>query len=545
VNSHDPKAGRLELLHDPARNKGTAFTEAERTRLGLHGFLPPRVTTQAQQVERILESVRGASTDLDRYIALTALQDRNEHLFYRTVMDHVAEMLPILYTPTVGEACTRFSHIFRRPRGLYLCPRDRGRIRAILRQWPTPDVKVIVVTDGERILGLGDLGANGMGIPIGKLSLYTACAGVDPGACLPIMLDVGTGNAGLRDDPLYVGLPRPRLRGAEYDALVDEFVNAVAEVFPAAVLQFEDFATDNAITLLARYRDRTCTFNDDIQGTAAVALAGLYASVRLTGRPLREQRLAFLGAGSAATGIADLVAQAMVDEGLAPSEARQRIALVDSKGLVTRDRPGLAAHKLPYAMDGGPIPGLLGVVEALLPTTLIGVSAVPHTFTEAVLRAMAAANERPIVFALSNPTSRAECTAEEAYRWTDGRAIFASGSPFPPVELNGRSWVPRQGNNAYIFPGLGLGVTLVGARRVTDAMFAAAARRLGELATDTDLAQGSLYPPIDRIMEVSAEIAVAVAEVAYRDGLARLPRPADLPAFVRANRYDPSYPAYA
>jgi len=538
-------SAQLEYLHDPALNKGTAFTEEERTRLGLHGFLPPRVTTQELQVARILQSVRGAGSDLDRYIALTALQDRNEHLFYRTVMDHVAEMLPILYTPTVGEACRRFSHIFRRPRGLYICPRDRGRIRAILRNWPSPDgVAVIVVTDGERILGLGDLGANGMGIPIGKLSLYTACAGVHPGRTLPVMLDVGTENAELRDDPLYVGLPQHRLRGAEYDALVEEFVTAVAEVFPEAVLQFEDFATDNAINLLARYRDRTCTFNDDIQGTAAVALAGLYAAVRITGMPLRDQRLVFLGAGSAATGIADLVARAMTAEGLDPAAARARIALVDSKGLVTRDRTGLAPHKLPYAIDAAPAPDLLGAVTALHPTTLVGVSAVPSSFTQPVLEAMAAFNQRPIVFALSNPTSRAECTAEEAYRWTDGRAIFASGSPFGVVSLGGRTWVPRQGNNAYIFPGLGLGITLVRARRVTESMFAAAARRLGDLATDAELAAGSLYPPIDRIMEVSAEIAVTVARVAYDEGLASVPRPDDLPAFVRASRYDPTYPRY-
>jgi len=536
---------QLEYLHDPALNKGTAFTDQERSVLGLHGFLPPRVATQEQQVQRILDSVRGSGTDLDRYIALTALQDRNEHLFFRTVTDHVAELMPILYTPTVGEACSRFSHIFRRPRGLYICPRDRGRIRSILRNWPaTEEVAVIVVTDGERILGLGDLGANGMGIPIGKLALYTACAGVHPGRTLPVMLDVGTENAELRDDPLYVGLPQHRLRGAEYDALVEEFVTAVAEVFPAAVLQFEDFATDNAINLLARYRDRACIFNDDIQGTAAVALAGLYAALRLTGRPLHEQRLVFLGAGSAATGIADLVARAMTEEGLDLASARARIALVDSKGLVTRDRTGLAAHKVPYAIDAAPQADLLGAVKALAPTTLVGVSAVPHTFDEPVLRAMAAANDRPIVFALSNPTSRAECTAEEAYHFTAGRAIFASGSPFGPVTIDGRTWVPRQGNNAYIFPGLGLGVTLVRARRVTESMFAAAARRLGELATDADLDAGSLYPPIDRIMDVSAEIAVTVAEVAYREDLAGLPRPDDLAAFVRANRYDPTYPRY-
>ncbi len=541
----DVPAARLDLLHDPALNKGTAFTEDERTLFGLHGFLPPRVTTQEQQVARILESVRGAGSDLDRYIALTALQDRNEHLFYRTVMDHTAEMLPILYTPTVGEACRRFSHIFRRPRGIYVSPRDRGRIGTILRSRPgAGDVAIIVVTDGERILGLGDLGANGMGIPIGKLALYTACAGVDPARTLPVMLDVGTENVELREDPLYVGIPRHRLRGAEYDSLIEEFVMAVAEVFPAAVLQFEDFATDNAINLLARYRDRTCTFNDDIQGTAAVALAGLYAAVRITGRPLREQRLVFLGAGSAATGIADLVARAMTEEGLDLAAARARIALVDSQGLVTRDRGSLAPHKLPYAIDAAPAPDLLGAVTALRPTAIVGVSAVPHAFTQAVLETMATITERPIVFALSNPTSRAECTAEEAYRFTGGQAIFASGSPFAPVELDGRRWVPRQGNNAYIFPGLGLGVTLVRARRVTDSMFAAAARRLGELVTDADLARGSLYPSLDDIMEVSADIAATVAEVAYREGLAGVPRPDDLAAFVRANRYDPGYPIY-
>jgi len=472
------------------------------------------------------------------------VQDYDETLFLRVILDDIVALMPIVYTPVVGEACQKFSQIYMHHRGLFLSYPDADRMEEMLRSIPHEEVAVIVVTDGERILGLGDLGANGMGIPIGKLALYTACAGVHPGRTLPVMLDVGTENAELRDDPLYVGLPQHRLRGAEYDALVEEFVTAVAEVFPAAVLQFEDFATDNAINLLARYRDRACIFNDDIQGTAAVALAGLYAALRLTGRPLHEQRLVFLGAGSAATGIADLVARAMTEEGLDLASARARIALVDSKGLVTRDRTGLAAHKVPYAIDAAPQADLLGAVKALAPTTLVGVSAVPHTFDEPVLRAMAAANDRPIVFALSNPTSRAECTAEEAYRFTAGRAIFASGSPFAPVTIDGRTWVPRQGNNAYIFPGLGLGVTLVRARRVTESMFAAAARRLGELTTDADLDAGSLYPPIDRIMDVSAEIAVTVAEVAYREDLAGLPRPDDLAAFVRANRYDPTYPRY-
>ncbi len=542
--STKPSRTGIDLLRDPTLNKGTAFTEAERDQLGLRGLLPPRVMTQPEQAVRILQNVRGAGTDLERYVMLAAVQDRNEPLFYRIVMDHVEEMLPILYTPTVGEACRRFSHIYMRPRGLYLCAKDRGRIRETLRNWPSPTVSVIVVTDGERILGLGDLGANGMGIPIGKLSLYTACAGVDPRHCLPVMLDVGTDNAELRADPLYVGLAQPRLRGPEYAALVEEFVTAVQEVFPGSLIQFEDFATENAITLLDRYRDRVCTFNDDIQGTAAVTLAGLHSAVRLTGSPLREQRLLFFGAGAAAIGIANLIVLGMMEEGLSAETARQRIAFVDSRGLVTSRRTDLQPHKLPYAHDLPLIPDLLTVVQTFKATALIGVSATPHTFTEPILRTMADLNQRPIVFALSNPTSRAECTAEEAYRWTDGRAIYASGSPFPPVQLNGQHFVPRQGNNAYIFPGLGLGVVLTRARRVTETMFAAAARRLASLVTEEDLARGSIFPPIERIWHVSGEIAVAVAEVAYREGLATVPRPADLPAFVRAHRYDPAYPTY-
>ena len=542
----NPPDAQLEYIHDPALNKGTAFTDHERSALGLHGFLPPRVATQEQQVQRILESVRSASSDLDRYIALTALQDRNEHLFYRTVMDHVAEMMPILYTPTVGEACKRFSHIFRRPRGLYICPRDRGRIRAILRNWPSAeDVAVIVVTDGERILGLGDLGANGMGIPIGKLALYTACAGVHPGRTLPITLDVGTENAELRDDPLYVGLPQHRLRGAEYDALVEEFVTAVAEVFPAAVLQFEDFATDNAINLLARYRDRTCTFNDDIQGTAAVVLAGLYSALRKTGSALKDQRILCLGAGEAATGICDLVVSSLGQDGIAAEDARQRCWLFDSKGLVVAGRTDLVEHKRHYAHEGPRATDFVGAVEALKPTAIVGVAAVGGTFTQAVIEAMTRANPRPIVFALSNPTSKSECTAEQAYRWSQGRALFACGSPFDPVTLDGRVFVPRQGNNSYIFPGVGLGVIASKARRVTDEMFLAAARSLADQTTQADLDQGSLYPPLAEVRAVSARIATAVADVAYARGLTSKRRPKDVLADVRAQMYDPAYPRYA
>ena len=530
------------LLHDPRLNKGTAFTEEERDRLGLRGLLPPRILTLAEQEERILRNFYSKSSPLEQYIYMTGLQDRNETLFYRTVVDHLEAMMPVLYTPTVGEACKQFGHIFRRPRGLYVSAFDRGRVAAILRNWPDPDVRVIVVTDGERILGLGDVGANGMGIPIGKLSLYTACAGIPPAACLPITIDAGTDNAELRGDPLYIGMPVPRLRGEPYLALLDEFVAAVDAVFPGVLLQFEDFATGNALSLLERYRDRICMFNDDVQGTAAVALAGLYSAARITGVPLRDQRILFVGAGSAATGIADLTAAAMAGEGLPAGEARRRCWFFDSKGLVVRGRSDLAAHKRTYAHEHAPITSLLEAIRALRPTALLGLSTRHGAFTEEVLRAMAEINQRPVIFALSNPTSNSECTAEEAYRHTDGRAVFASGSPFEPVVVNGRRLVPGQGNNAYIFPGLGLGVLASRARRVTDAMFDAAARTLAGTVPEASLALGVLYPPLGEIRAVSAVIARAVAEVAFGEGLAAAPRPPDLDAAIRGLMWEPDYP---
>jgi malate dehydrogenase (oxaloacetate-decarboxylating)(NADP+) len=532
----------IDHLHDPRLNKGTGFTEAERDTLGLRGLLPPRVCSQDEQQRRILDNLRQKDCPIEKYIYLASLLDRNEHLFFRVLIDHLEETMPIVYTPTVGEACTKFAHIFRRSRGLYVTAQDRGRVAQILRNWPERQVRMIVVTDGERILGLGDLGANGMGIPIGKLSLYTACAGVAPELCLPITLDIGCNRREIRDDPFYLGLPQERLRGPEYDALVEEFVQAVQEVFPQAVLQFEDFATENAIALLQRYRDRLCCFNDDIQGTAAVTLAGLLSAARVTGRPLAEQRVLFLGAGSAATGIADLIVSALVREGLPLAEARRHCWFVDSHGLVVRGRAGLAAHKLPYAHEHAMAADLLTAVEALQPTALVGVSAQPDTFTEPVVRAMARLHARPVVFPLSNPTSKSECTAEQAYRWSDGRAVFASGSPFAPVVLGGRTFVPGQGNNAYIFPGLGLGVITAGARRVTDSMFYAAARTLAGLVDTACLEQGRLFPPLPTIRRVSAQIAVAVAEVAYEEGLATVARPDDLAAVVRASMYDGRYP---
>ncbi|MBP6863924.1 MAG: NAD-dependent malic enzyme [Candidatus Didemnitutus sp.] len=534
----------VALLHDPLFNKGTAFTDAERDALGLRGLLPPRVATQDQQLERVLGNFRRKENALEKYIYLISLQERNESLFYRLVMEHLDEMMPIIYTPTVGLACQKYGHIFRRPRGLYITKNDKGRVKAILQNWPHDDVRIIVVTDGERILGLGDLGANGMGIPVGKLSLYTACSGIPPAQCLPIMLDVGTNNSSLLADPLYLGITEPRLRGPAYDDLVEELVHSVQEIFPRACLQFEDFGNSNAFRLLHRYRDRICTFNDDIQGTAGVTLAGLLSAERLTGIPLKQQRILFLGAGEAGIGIGDLIVEALKLQGVPEAEARRQCWFVDSKGLVVKSRTDLVEHKLRFAHEHAPLGSLLEAVHALKPTALIGVSGMPQTFTEEVVRAMAATQARPIVFALSNPTSKAECTAEQCYTWTDGRGIFASGSPFAPVTLNGVTHVPGQGNNSYIFPGVGLGVIATEAAHVTDEMFYVAARKLADLATPEDLALGRIFPDLQRIREVSLEIATAVAEVAFRRNLTRLPRPDDLRAHVRAQMFDPHYPDY-
>ena len=535
----------VTLLQNPELNKGTAFSAAERDALGLKGLLPPHVCSQGEQVSRVLGNFRRLENPLEKYIFLTSLHDRNEALFFRILMEHPDEMLPIVYTPTVGLACEKFGHIFQRPRGIFVTAEDRGQVKELLRNWPHRDVAMIVVTDGERILGLGDLGSSGMGIPVGKLSLYTACAGIHPTQCLPVMLDVGTNNPTLRGDPLYLGLARPRLTGAAYDELVEEFVSAAAEVFPGVVVQFEDFANHNAFRLLKKYRDRICTFNDDIQGTAAVALSGLCSALRVTGIPLDRQRVLFLGAGEAATGIADLVVAALVAGGTDPAQARRSCWLFDSKGLVVASRRGeLAEHKVPYAHEHVAETDFVAAIRRLEPTAVIGVAAKAGGFTQAVVEAMCALNPRPIIFALSNPTSKSECTAEQAYAWSGGKALFACGSPFAPVTIGTQTWVPRQGNNSYIFPGVGLGAIAVRSRRVTDQMFLAAATALAAQVTQQDLDQGSLFPPLSQVREVSTKLAVAVAEVAFSQGHAGIERPADLLAHVRSCMYDPAYPQY-
>ena len=530
----------MALLRDPLLNRGTGFTEQERDALGLRGLLPAHVLSMKAQAERVMTNLRSLPSDLEKYVALNALHDRNEALFFRIVCDNIDEIQPLIYTPTVGLACQRFGHIFQRPRGLFIGANDRGRISELLRNWPYP-AKLIVVTDGERILGLGDLGANGMGIPVGKLSLYTACAGIHPTHCLPVMLDVGTNNEALLNDPYYIGLRQKRIAGAAYEEFVDEFITAARAVFPGVLIQFEDFANQQAFHLLHKYRDKICVFNDDIQGTAAVALAGLFSAMRTTGGKLSDQKILFLGAGEAATGIADLVVLAMMAEGKSEAEARARVWLVDSRGLVVKNRAGLTEHKLRYAHEHAPVGDFLTAIRTLKPTAIIGVAAVGGTFTPEVLKTMAELNKQPIVFALSNPTSKAECSAEEAYRHTGGRALFACGSPYDPVTLDGKTFVPRQGNNSYIFPGVGLGAIVSGTRLVTDEMFMAAAHTLADLVSEADIKQGSLYPALPRIREVSAQIAAAVAKVAYDSGLAAGVPPNDLLGNVQSQMYDPRY----
>jgi len=530
------------LLHDPHLNKGTAFTESERKAKGLEGLLPTVPNTLEQQTARIHVELSYFDNDLQKYLFLSDLQARNETLFYAVIMSDPATFMPIVYTPTVGEACQKFDHIFRAPRGVYVPITARGRVADILGNWPQTDVRFIVVTDGERILGLGDLGIGGMGIPLGKLSLYTACAGVPPQYCLPIVLDVGTNNQALLDDPLYLGLRQNRVRGQDYDDFIDEFVQAVQVRYPKCCIQWEDFANRNAVPILARYRDKICTYNDDIQGTAAVALAGIYAALHISGGKLVDQRFLFLGGGSAATGIAELIAQAMALEGLPLQEARKRNALFDINGLMVTSRDDLQPFQKPFALDHTPVDTFVDAVRALKPTGIIGVSTVPKLFNQQVIEAMAEINERPLIFPYSNPTSRSECTAEEAYRWTKGKAIFASGSPFPPVEIEGKTFVPGQGNNVYIFPAMGMAVFATQAKRVTDQMFIIAAKAVAEQVRQSSLDKGLIYPPQTEIYQASLHVATNLAGYIFEQGLAGIDRPDNVATLVRSRVYRPAYP---
>lgn len=529
-----------ERLDAAKFNKGTAFTAAEREAYGLRGLLPSAISTLAVQLVRSLENMRRKDDDIERYIFLMALLGRNERLFYQLLIENIEELLPLVYTPTVGQACQEFAHIFRQTRGFYITPEDRGQIQDMLGNWPERDVRLIVVTDGERILGLGDLGANGIGIPIGKLALYSACAGIPPRQCMPVILDVGTGNEALRDDALYLGVRQPRLTGEAYTSLVDEFVDAVQKVFPRVLIQFEDFLTPNAYGLLNRYRDSVRCFNDDIQGTAAMALAGVLASCRITGVDFSDLRIMFLGAGSAATGIADLIQTALCNVGHSDVDAREKLWFVDQFGLIVSSRDDLAPHNLPYARNI-PATEFTAAIRMARPHVLIGATGAAGSFTEEAIRLMADINDRPVIFALSNPTSKAECTAQQAYDWSDGRAVFASGSPFPSIDFKGDIRRPGQGNNVYVFPGIGLGVIACNATRVSEEMFLDAARVLADLVDDADLASGTVYPSLSQIRRISLEIAVAVVKRAYDQGLASEPPPPDIKEMLSSLMYDPGY----
>uniref|UniRef100_A0A6I8NXL1 Malic enzyme n=1 Tax=Ornithorhynchus anatinus TaxID=9258 RepID=A0A6I8NXL1_ORNAN len=526
------------------RPQGMAFTLGERLQLGIHGLLPPCFLSQDVQLLRVMRYYERQPSDLDKYIILMTLQDRNEKLFYRVLTSDVEKFMPIVYTPTVGQACQQYGLTFRRPRGLFITIHDKGHIATMLNSWPEDNIKAVVVTDGERILGLGDLGSYGMGIPVGKLALYSACGGINPQHCLPVLLDVGTDNQELLRDPLYIGLKHRRVRGEPYDQLLDEFMQAVTDKYGiSCLIQFEDFANANAFRLLNKYRDQYCMFNDDIQGTASVAVAGILAALRITRDRLSDHVFVFQGAGEAAMGIAHLLIMALEKEGVPRAQAVRKIWMVDSRGLIVKGRSHLNPEKEPFAQDHAQVKTLEEVVRAVKPTAVIGVAAVAGAFTEQILRDMASFNERPLIFALSNPTSKAECTADQCYRLTEGRGIFASGSPFPPVTLeDGRTFVPGQGNNAYVFPGVALGVISCGIRHISDEIFLLTAEHIAQEVSEHNLAEGRLYPPLNSIRDVSLRIAVKVMEHAYRTNVASLyPEPQDKEAFLRTLLYSPAY----
>ena len=529
----------LEVLNDKSINRGTTFKKNEREKLGLRGLLPYAIFTEEVQLKRVMNALRRLSTDMERYSNLTVLQQYNETLFYRLLMDNIEELLPIIYTPTVGQACIDFSHIFRLSQGFYVTPEDKGNIRKNLDNWPAEDIRVIVVTDGQRILGLGDLGANGMGIPIGKLSLYTACAGISPNQCLPVMMDVGTNNEEILNDVLYLGYPKKRLVGEAYLEMIEEFVIAIQDKYPKALIQFEDFLTPNAYKLMNKYKDRVLCFNDDIQGTAAVALAGVYASTRITKKRFSDLKIMFLGAGSAATGIADLMVSAFMDEGLTHEESLSKLWFVDLNGLVVKSRVDLMEHNMPYAHEHEQL-NFVKSIASIKPDVLIGATGAPGTFTQEIIELMTRINERPVIFALSNPTSKAECTAEQAYQWSDGKVVFSSGSPFGKIMYKGKEYHPGQGNNAYVFPGIGLGAIVSNAKTIPDDLFLIASRTLAKLVSDQNIQNGSLYPRLTEIRNISLNIATAVAKKVYEMGISQNEKkPENLKQIITDYMYDP------
>ena len=531
----------IELLHDPSLNKSTAFTEAEKQALGIVGLVPDVTETQDLQLSRVMVQLGHKNTDLDRYIYLVNLLDHNETLFYRTVMSDPARFLPIVYDPTIGEACLKFGHIYRQPRGMYLSITRRGKVKEILRNWPQKDVRFICVTDGGRILGLGDLGANGAGIPIGKLQLYTACAGVPPQYLLPMYLDAGTNNEQYLHDPLYLGMRKTRPSTEDLYSFVDELVEAVQEVFPKCCIHFEDWTGVDAVHLLQRYRDKYCVYNDDVQGTAGITLAGMINAAKLKGTKLKDEKYLFLGAGSAGIGLANLLCSALVAQGLTLKEAQSRVYMFDINGLLESSRKDLVDFQKPYAHQQAPTRDFVAAIESIKPTTIIGVSTIGGAFTQKVVETMATINERPVVLALSNPTEHAECTPEQAYTWSKGKAIYAAGVQFEPVHYKGKTFLPGQANNFYIFPAVGMAIFATQAKRVTDEMFIEAGQAVADQVPADLLSQGLLYPLQSNILETEIQTAARVAKLVFDADLARVKRPADMVAFIREQVYKPEY----